>query len=127
MPNKDADLFSPMPLDRTERPADHSPALPAPDSPPFAIAHAFKVYIPEVNGGIPEVIRLCSTGLPRWCRSEILVARVRGWGRKDIVEGVQVRRTAALASVWSMPLSPSYLVQLWRAARRVDLVHYHSP
>lgn len=91
------------------------------------VAHAFKVFIPEVNGGIPEVMRLLAAGLAGRCRSEVLVSRVRGAGGSELVEGIEVHRTSSLRSVWSMPISPAYPVDLWATARRVDVVDYHAP
>jgi glycosyltransferase involved in cell wall biosynthesis len=61
-----------------------------------------KVFIPEINGGIPEIMRLLAAGLTRWCRSEVLVSRVRGPGGSEIVEGIEVYRAGALKSVWSL-------------------------
>ncbi|WP_158043458.1 glycosyltransferase [Skermanella pratensis] len=91
------------------------------------VAHAFKVFIPEVNGGIPEVMRLLAAGLSGRCRSEVLVSRVKGPGGSELVEGIEVHRTSALRSVWSMPISLAYPVDLWSTARRVDVVDYHAP
>jgi rhamnosyl/mannosyltransferase len=96
-------------------------------APSIGVAHVFKVFIPEVNGGIPEIMRLLAAGLADRCRSEVLVSRVRGPGTSEIVEGIEVHRAAAVKSVWSMPISPSFPFLVWHTARRVDLVDYHAP
>jgi rhamnosyl/mannosyltransferase len=105
-----------------ESPTDNSPATPS-----ISVAHVFKVFIPEVNGGIPEIMRLLAAGLVHRCRSEVLVSRVRGPGASEIVEGIEVHRAGALRSVWSMPISPSFPLLVWGTAKRVDVVDYHAP
>jgi rhamnosyl/mannosyltransferase len=89
------------------------------------ILHVFKVYIPEVTGGIPEIIRLLATQLG-W-PSEIVVARLRGQGRSDLVDRVPVHRSTTFRYCWSMPLAPFYPLLLWRRMRRADVVDYHFP
>jgi glycosyltransferase involved in cell wall biosynthesis len=134
MSDLNADLFSPEPLQAFARrgtgtntpgagsPADDSPAIPS-----ISVAHVFKVFIPEINGGIPEIMRLLAAGLVHRCRSEVLVSRVRDPGASEIVEGIEVHRAGALRSVWSMPISPSFPFLVWDAAKRVDVVDYHAP
>ncbi len=91
------------------------------------ILHAYKVYAPDVVGGIPEVIRLLTGGLAETCDSEILVSRSRGRGRSEVIGGMSVCRTSSLGSLSSMPLAPSYPLRLWARARRVDILAYHAP
>jgi len=95
--------------------------------PAIGVAHVFKVFIPEVNGGIPEIMRLLAAGLAGRCRSQVLVSRVRGSSTSELIEGIEVHRAAAVKSVWSMPISPSFPFLVWRTARRVDVVDYHAP
>ncbi|MFO1056831.1 MAG: glycosyltransferase [Dongiaceae bacterium] len=94
---------------------------------PLRVLHAFKVYAPEIVGGIPEVIRTLAAGLAPACDSRLLVARLSGAGRRDVVGGLPVRRVASLGTRLSMPLSPTYPAWLWAEARRADLVAVHSP
>jgi glycosyltransferase involved in cell wall biosynthesis len=91
------------------------------------ILHAFKVYSPEVDGGIPEIIRILTTGLSTKCHGEILVSRVRGWGRSGLVDDILVRRISSLLSLWSMPIAPSYPLWLSLLGSRVDVVDFHAP
>lgn len=107
--------------------ASKADGVPPPGAALLKIAHAFKVFIPEVNGGIPEVMRLLAAGLAGRCRSEVLVSRVKGGGGSELVEGIEVHRSSSLRSVWSMPISPGYPMDLWSTARRVDVVDYHAP
>ena len=91
------------------------------------VLHAYKVYAPEVVGGIPEVIRQLAMGLSASCRAEILVSRTSGFGSVETGEGAPIRRTPSLGSLASMPIAPSYPFHLWGSARRADLVAYHAP
>jgi glycosyltransferase involved in cell wall biosynthesis len=139
MSEVNADLLSPEPLspeplgaiaegspEAVVRDATAGPGDPSSD-PAIRVAHIFKVFIPEINGGIPEIMRLLAAGLTRWCRSEVLVSRVRGPGASEIVEGIEVHRAGALRSVWSMPISPTFPIFVWQTAQRVDVVDYHAP
>jgi glycosyltransferase involved in cell wall biosynthesis len=134
MSDLNAELFSPEPpqvvarrVSEDDAPGAESPADNSPATPSISVAHVFKVFIPEVNGGIPEIMRLLAAGLVHRCRSEVLVSRVRGPGASEIVEGIEVHRAGALRSVWSMPISPSFPFLIWDTAKRVDVVDYHAP
>src|SRR5208283_3075133 len=63
-----------------------------PADPPrlLRVVHAYKVYTPEVIGGIPEVIRLVAGGLAQSCSSRILVSRMRGRGGREMMGEVPV-------------------------------------
>lgn len=91
-----------------------------------SVLHAFKVYKPEIEGGIPEVIAtICASG--EQFDHRILVARDRGFGRLDEVSGVGVRRVTSLGTVWSLPVAPGYPLALAREARSADVVALHAP
>lgn len=91
------------------------------------VVHAYKVYTPEVIGGIPEVIRLIAGGLAQSCSSRILVSRMRGRGGSEMMGEVPVHRVASLGNLLSMPLAPTYPLSLWAGAYHADLVAYHAP
>ena len=91
------------------------------------ILHAYKVYRPEVEGGIPAVIHTLASGLGPPFAHEVLVARNHGAGRRGAVSGVPVRRVGSLGTFWSLPVAPGYPGALARAARRADLVALHAP
>jgi glycosyltransferase involved in cell wall biosynthesis len=98
--------------------------IPLPDN-KATILHAYKVYLPEVFGGVPEVIRLLAAGLNS--PTEIVVSRDHGLGQTSLVEGTPVYRSMTLRYIWSMPVSPLYPLLLWRRIRRAALVSYHFP
>ena len=91
------------------------------------VVHAYKVYTPEVIGGIPEVIRLVAGGLAQSCSSRILVSRMRGRGGSEMMGKVPVHRVTSLGNLLSMPLAPTYPLSLWASAYHADLVAYHAP
>jgi rhamnosyl/mannosyltransferase len=91
------------------------------------ILHAYKVYRPEIEGGIPAIIRTLVEGLGEPFRHQLLVARRHGRGRRDDIDGVPVRRVASLGTLLSLPLAPGYPAALARAASGADLVAMHAP
>jgi len=92
----------------------------------LSIAHAFKVYKPEVEGGIPGVINTLSRGLPQKLRQRIVVT-TGGSERVDTVDGVPVVRIWSAGTLWSLPLAPKYPWRLAEAANDVDLLVLHAP
>lgn len=91
------------------------------------VLHAFKVYKPEVEGGIPVAIGTICAGLSEAWEHRILVARSRGASRTDAVDGIQTIRTFSFGTVWSLPMAPSYPMALAHEAQRADLVALHAP
>jgi glycosyltransferase involved in cell wall biosynthesis len=94
---------------------------------PLDILHAYKIYLPDIKGGIPTVIRQLATGMAAHCRASVLATRARGTPRRLTVDGVPVRRTLSLRTVLSLPIAPLYPVRLWQMARRSDLMVHHVP
>ncbi len=94
---------------------------------PMRVLHAFKVYLPDTMGGVPEVLAslTADTGTER--RSSILVARKSGWNKSYAIDGVPVEAVASFGDVLSLPLAPSFPFVLARRARNVDLVVLHAP
>ncbi|EGP07026.1 glycosyl transferase, group 1 [Bradyrhizobiaceae bacterium SG-6C] len=91
------------------------------------ILHAYKVYLPNVYGGIPSVIATLAM-LPRTeFESGVLVARERGMGCTYEFDGVSVEAVSSLATVMSTPLAPTYPLRLFQKARVSDIVVHHAP
>jgi rhamnosyl/mannosyltransferase len=116
-----------LPTSSAPRSSEVRAAAPVGTTRPLRVLHAFKVYAPEIVGGIPEAIRMLAAGLSPACESRLLVARVRGLGRADVVDGLPVRRVASFGTHFSMPLAPTYPAWFWSAASGADLVAAHSP
>ena len=91
------------------------------------VLHAYKVYRPEVEGGIPGAIAAIARAVGPPFTHSILVARDRGRSACDVVGGIPVRRSASLGTLWGLPFAPGYPVALARAAAKADLVALHAP
>jgi glycosyltransferase involved in cell wall biosynthesis len=91
------------------------------------VLHAFKIYRPDVEGGIPEAIGALAAGMRPRKQSRILVARARGFGRRYAVDGIAVDAVGSLGSLLSAPLAPSFPWALAQRARAADLVALHHP
>jgi glycosyltransferase involved in cell wall biosynthesis len=91
------------------------------------VVHAFKVYMPDVRGGIPTAIRQIVVGTADHCRSRILATRELGQPRIVMEDGAPVQRTLSLGTLLSLPLAPAYPLRLWQLAREADLVVSHAP
>src|SRR5437762_3076345 len=91
------------------------------------ILHAFKIYRPELEGGVPEVIGLLTGSVNPNVQNRILVARRFGWGHERDVNQVPVKAVASLGDLFSMPIAPTFPFALARAARNADVVVLHAP
>lgn len=91
------------------------------------ILHAYKVYLPNVYGGIPSVIATLAMLPRKEFETNVLVARERGIGLKYEFDGVNVEAVSSLATVMSTPLAPTYPFRLFQEARVSDIVVHHAP
>lgn len=91
------------------------------------ILHSYKVYRPEVDGGIPFVMaelgRMSEIGI----NNSILVARRKGLARNYQHDGVDVEAVTSLGTLFSMPLAPTFPIRLLQRARSCDAVVHHAP
>jgi rhamnosyl/mannosyltransferase len=86
-----------------------------------------KLYYPTV-GGVETVVQDIAEGLTaRGDDVHVLVARKRGLGSREMVDGVSVTRSSTLGVVQSVPLAPVFPATYAKAAREVDVVHHHVP
>ena len=91
------------------------------------VLQAYKVYRPEVDGGIPEVMSQLA-GLTEYGDTvDILVARQRGWSRRFVADGANVHAVASLGEALSMPIAPAFPHALRAAAARHDVLALHAP
>jgi rhamnosyl/mannosyltransferase len=70
---------------------------------------------------------MLASGLGPEFETQILVARQRGFGSSDMVDGVPVCRLGSFGTVWSLPLAPTYPFMMARKLKDVDLVAIHVP
>lgn len=85
-----------------------------------------KFYYPEV-GGIEHVVQNIAEGLPDPYQTRVLAARPRGLGGSERHNGVNVKKASSLGIAMSVPLAPTFPLQLRAAARNADIVHHHLP
>jgi glycosyltransferase involved in cell wall biosynthesis len=92
------------------------------------VLHAYKVFRPDIDGGIVSVIAVaCGAGDPD-ISSSILVARGRlGLGRRFDFGQVKARAVASLGTYLGMPIAPGFPIALSLALRHVDVVALHLP
>lgn len=91
------------------------------------ILHAYKVYLPNVHGGIPSVIAMLAKLARLGFKTEILVARERGFACKYNFDGVDVEAVSSIGTVMSTPLAPAYPFTFAKRARAFDIVVHHAP
>lgn len=85
-----------------------------------------KFYYPKV-GGIEHVVQNIAEGLPESYSTRVLAARPRGFGGRENHSGVDVTKASSLGVAMSVPLAPTFPIQLRTAARNADVVHHHLP
>ena len=91
------------------------------------ILHAYKIYRPDIEGGIPAVMSSLAQGSDAHTTHSILVARRFGTARRCTLDGIPVEAVGSLGTLFSTPLAPGYMPALVHRARSVDVVVHHAP
>jgi len=91
------------------------------------VLHAYKVFPPDVVGGITEVIAYIAKGMAPRHQSSLLVARSRGWGRRYILDTIPVEALFSFGTWLSTPIAPSFPLVLAQRSRQADIVALHHP
>jgi glycosyltransferase involved in cell wall biosynthesis len=92
------------------------------------VLHAYKVFRPDIDGGIVSVIALACSRRSADITSSILFARGRfGLGRTYDFDLVKGRAVASLGTFLGMPIAPGFPLALFSALRHVDVVALHLP
>ncbi len=94
---------------------------------PLTIVHSYKVYRPDLDGGIPFAMATLAKGTAGGLHHKILVARLKGAGRSLTVDDVPVEAVTSFGNVASTPMAPTYPLALLRAARDADVLVVHLP
>lgn len=89
------------------------------------VLHAYKVYRPDIQGGIPAVIS--SLAEDRTVAHSVQCARLFGLSRDYEDEGTPVHATSSLGTLFSTPVAPSYIPALCRRMKQQDIVVHHAP
>lgn len=99
------------------------PHQPAPRR--LRILHAFKIYYPEVYGGIPYAIEQAMKVRPDLFDHELLVCSTDPDAPGNRMAGVD--RVRSFGNLFSLPIAPAYPFQLWQKMKDADLVVLHAP
>jgi rhamnosyl/mannosyltransferase len=91
------------------------------------ILHAYKIYRPDIEGGIPAVMSSLAEASHPAISHSILCARRGGAARRSVIDGVPVEAVASLGTLFSTPLAPGYIPAFARRARSSDVVIHHAP
>src|SRR5690348_11951155 len=91
------------------------------------VLHLYKIFLPDIRGGIPTAILQLAIGMQGDCAATVLAARASKTPERVEVGGVPVRRSLSLGTILSLPIAPLYPLRLWQMARRADVVVHHVP
>ncbi|MGM5024445.1 glycosyltransferase [Tardiphaga sp. 367_B4_N1_1] len=91
------------------------------------ILHAYKIYRPDIEGGIPAVMSSLAEAPDPAISQSILCARRKGVARQSTIDGVPVEAVGSLGTLFSTPLAPGYIPAFLRRARSADVVIHHAP
>lgn len=93
----------------------------------LSVLHIFKIYYPDLFGGILSVIRDVCAGLKDSFVFSVLVCSNSGGERRILVNDVLVERVRSFGDILSLPLAPAYPFRLWRRIAKHDLLVLHAP
>ncbi len=85
-----------------------------------------KLYYPWI-GGVERVVQDIAEGIKDKVDVEVLACQARGFGGKEIINGVSVTKSSAIGMFFSMPLSLTFPFHLATKSRKSDILHFHIP
>lgn len=91
------------------------------------VLHAYKIYKPDIEGGIPAVISSLTRGSDGPIQHSILCARRFGLHRNYRIDGTPVEAVSSLGTLFSTPIAPGFITAFLRRARSSDVVIHHAP
>lgn len=94
---------------------------------PLKILHTYKIYKPEMEGGVPEVISTLVNSGQSKLMSSVLASRHFGRGGNYIMDDVPVTATSTFGTLASTPVSPGFPFRLHQMAKDFDVVVNHAP
>ena len=93
----------------------------------LSVLHIFKVYYPDLFGGILTVIRDICAGLKDSFAFGVLVCSSSNGRSRITVHDVPVERVRSFGDFLSLPFAPTYPLRLWRRIAQHDLLALHAP
>lgn len=85
-----------------------------------------KLYYPHI-GGIETVVQNIAEGLNDRTEMEVLVCQPKGKAMSEVVNEVFVSRSGSMGTLFSMPISFSFISDFKQKAKNADVVHVHLP
>ena len=89
------------------------------------VLHAFKIYYPEVYGGIPYAIEQAMQVRPDLFDHRLLVCSTDPDAPDNRMAGVT--RVRSLGNLFSLPIAPTYPLRLLQQMKDADIVILHAP
>ncbi len=93
---------------------------------PISVLHTYKVYMPDVFGGIPYIIEQLLKIRSDKLNQSLLVCSEDTKAKPNQSE-YRIERVYAPLSLWSLPIAPSYPYRLWKKLRESDVIVLHAP
>lgn len=91
----------------------------------LSILHVFKIFYPEVYGGIPYAIEQAMAVRPDLFDHQLLVCSTDPNAPDNRMTGVE--RVRSFGNLLSLPIAPLYPLRLWQRMKDADLVVLHAP
>ena len=85
-----------------------------------------KLYYPDI-GGIERTVQHIAEGLKEKVEMSVLVCQPKGLGVMEQINEVPVQRCGSFGTLFSMPISLSFLWQLRRKSKGQDILQFHAP
>jgi glycosyltransferase involved in cell wall biosynthesis len=87
------------------------------------LLHLYRAYYPEIEGGIPYLIKEFLELPENETKNEILVTSIKKPKKIDL----RILTTRSYGNFFSIPLSPAYLATAFRILSRYDAIIAHTP
>ena len=85
-----------------------------------------KLYYPAI-GGIERVVQYIAEGLKEKTEMSVLTCVPRGKGKREVIHGIPVHRCTTFGTLFSLPISLSFLFALRKEAKDKDILQFHAP
>jgi glycosyltransferase involved in cell wall biosynthesis len=98
------------------------------ESPPqMRVTHAYKIFRPDIEGGIPAVMSQLARLRAGGDDVKVLTVRAQGPSRQFELDGTPISALHSFGEISSMPISPQFPFALKRAAQNCDVLALHAP
>jgi glycosyltransferase involved in cell wall biosynthesis len=92
------------------------------------VLHAYKIFRPDIDGGIGSTIAAVLGSDNQGISSSVLAARGKvGFGQSYEFDLNQVRAVGSLGNLFGMPIAPGFPMAMALRSRKVDVLVLHHP